>query len=328
MSPPMDWLSRLLAMMTVTGELEYRCSYGAPWRTVYEDILPGDMPYHVVLKGTAILEAPGGDAPQRLGPGDIVLLPHGSTHVLHDGSGAPPLPTVERAALSRVTLSENAGGGDRLDMLCGRFRLAAPHDRLMRDYLPQRLVVRAAPAGETPPQTTAAQLAGLLGLMRAESLGEQLGGHALLNALSAALFALTLRLASEAQTPALGLLALAGQPRLAPALTAMFDDPAHPWTLPELAQRCHMSRATLARHFQDKVGRSASDLLTDLRMSLAANALKKPALSTEAVAEIVGYQSVAAFRRAFTQRTGMTPGEWRRHEGRDAAPHENSLQPI
>jgi AraC family transcriptional regulator, activator of mtrCDE len=73
-----------------------------------------------------------------------------------------------------------------------------------------------------------------------------------------------------------------------------------------------MSRATLVRHFQDKVGRSASDLLTDIRMTLAANELKKPSTSTEAVAEAVGYQSLAAFRRAFTQRMGMTPGDWRR----------------
>ena len=58
-------------------------------------------------------------------------------------------------------------------------------------------------------------------------------------------------------------------------------------------------------------------LLTDLRMSLAANELRKPAISTEAVAEAVGYQSVSAFRRVFTDRMGMTPGEWRRraHKG-------------
>jgi AraC family transcriptional regulator, activator of mtrCDE len=73
-----------------------------------------------------------------------------------------------------------------------------------------------------------------------------------------------------------------------------------------------MSRATFMRQFQDKLGRSALDLLTDLRMSLAANELKKPAISTEAVAETVGYQSVSAFRHVFAERMGMTPGEWRR----------------
>src|SRR3546814_20823624 len=73
-----------------------------------------------------------------------------------------------------------------------------------------------------------------------------------------------------------------------------------------------MSRAAFMRHFQDRLGRSALDLLTDLRMSPAANELKKPAISTEAVAETVGYQSVSAFRRVLAERMGMTPGEWRR----------------
>jgi AraC family transcriptional activator of mtrCDE len=154
----------------------------------------------------------------------------------------------------------------------------------------------------------------LVELMRREATGAHLGAHAMLDAYSAALFALTLRNASEADEAPLGLIAGANHPRLAPALTAMFDDPAHPWTLPELADLCHMSRATLIRQFQDHVGRSANDLLTDIRMTLAANALRNPSASTDAVAEQVGYQSLVAFRRAFTQRLGVTPGEWRRAE--------------
>jgi AraC family transcriptional activator of mtrCDE len=66
------------------------------------------------------------------------------------------------------------------------------------------------------------------------------------------------------------------------------------------------------RHFQDRLGRSAVELLTDIRMSQAANELKKPALTTEAVADSIGYRSVAAFRRVFADRMGMTLGQWRR----------------
>ncbi|MGF6753352.1 AraC family transcriptional activator of mtrCDE [Paraburkholderia sp. GAS42] len=310
--PRLDWLSRLLVMMPVRGQLEIRCSYGAPWRIAYERANPGEMPYHVVLGGSAVLEIPGGSAPLRLVAGDIVLLSHGSEHVLHDGSGAAPSPASTRESLN-VEVSENAGTGEHLDMLCGRFVLTPPHDRLMRDYFPATLVVRTSAQDDTAKQNaTAVQLATLVGLIRAESTTFNLGGHAMLNALSAALFALTLRTASESNAVPFGLLALAANPRLAPALTAMFNEPAHPWTLPDLAQLCNMSRATLVRQFQDKVGRSANDLLTDIRMTLAANELKKPSTSTETVAEVVGYQSLAAFRRAFTQRMGMTPGDWRR----------------
>jgi AraC family transcriptional activator of mtrCDE len=73
-----------------------------------------------------------------------------------------------------------------------------------------------------------------------------------------------------------------------------------------------MSRATAARHFQESLGRSANDLLTDIRMTLAANELGTSLTSTAAVADMVGYQSEAAFQRAFKQRMGVTPARWRR----------------
>jgi AraC family transcriptional activator of mtrCDE len=311
MSTDIDWLSRFLAIVTVTGRLEIRCSYGAPWNVTYGDSSPGEMPYHLILRGTASLDAPHRKA-IPLQAGDIVLFPHGSAHVLTDGSGLPPARSHEHAT-PNVLLSENEGKGERLDMLCGRFAIAAPHDRWLRSYLPSTLVVRAGrddALGAGPAAAT--HLANLVELMRTESVDGRLGGYAMLNALSAALFALVLRVASEAEAPPAGLLALAGHPKLAPAISAMLGDPARAWTLPELAAMCSMSRATFMRHFQDGLGRSASDLLQDIRMSMAANVLKNTAESTEAVAEAVGYQSVSAFRRIFRQSIGMTPGEWRR----------------
>jgi AraC family transcriptional activator of mtrCDE len=194
--------------------------------------------------------------------------------------------------------------------LCGHFAIAPPHDRLLRSYLPPRLIVHAgAQAGQ---KDTAAQLGGLVALMRGESADDLLGGRAMLNALSTAMFALVLRLASETEDAPRGLLALAGHPRLAPAVAALFNEPARAWSLPDLARLCNMSRATLARQFQEKLGRSASDLLTDIRMTLAANELKKFSLSTGAVAEAVGYQSEAAFQRAFKSHMGITPAQWRK----------------
>jgi AraC family transcriptional activator of mtrCDE len=148
--------------------------------------------------------------------------------------------------------------------------------------------------------------------MRGETADDQLGGRAMLNALSTAMFALVLRLASETGDAPRGLLALAGHPRLAPVVAAMFNAPARAWTLPELAQLANMSRATLARQFQEKVGRSPSELLTDIRMTLATNELRKSSLSTGAVAEAVGYLSEAAFQRAFKSHMGITPAQWRK----------------
>jgi AraC family transcriptional regulator, activator of mtrCDE len=311
MSPPLDWLSRLLEMTPVRGQLDLRCQYGAPWRIDQAASAAGEMPYHIVLDGSALLENPAGGSPVPLAAGDILLLANGDAHTLHDGSGKRAKPAIVRTG-ANVVFSGNKGTGARLDMLCGRFALSSTHARLLRRYMPSHLVVHAGDdiakeAGDTGPH-----LWGLVALMRSESGVDGLGGRAMLNALSTALFALTLRCASQAQEAPAGLLALAGYPRLAPAIEALFHDPGHPWTLPLLASKCNMSRATFVRLFQEKLGCSASDLLTDIRMTMAANALRTSTASTGAVAESVGYQSEAAFQRAFKLHTGVTPAQWRR----------------
>jgi AraC-like DNA-binding protein len=314
----MDWLSRLFEMMPVRGRLDLRCSYGSPWRIDQGPGQTNEIPYHAVLAGSAMLEDPAGGRQLQLKAGDILLLPGNPRHVMHDGSGAAPLAARNRASLN-FTISENLGSNEQLDLLCGHFAIAPPHDRLLRSYLPPRLVVHAGVhAGKE--ETAATQLAGLVSLMRNESSDDHLGGLAMLNALSTAMFALVMRLASQTEDAPRGLLALAGHPRLAPAVAALFNEPARAWSLPELAQLCNMSRATLARQFQEKLGRSPGDLLTDIRMTLAANELKRSSLSTAAVAEAVGYQSEAAFQRAFKSHMGVTPAQWRKMQepsGRD-----------
>ncbi|HEY6734887.1 MAG TPA: cupin domain-containing protein, partial [Roseiarcus sp.] len=187
----MDWLSRLFEMMPVRGRLDLRCSYGAPWRIDQGPGEANEIPYHAVLAGSAILDDPAKGRPMQLKAGDILLLPGNPRHVMHDGSGAAPLPARNRASLN-FTISENLGSDERLDLLCGHFAIAGPHDRLLRSYLPPRLVVHAG--AEIGQQGTAAQLAGLVSLMRRESADDHLGGSAMLNALSTAMFALVLRL--------------------------------------------------------------------------------------------------------------------------------------
>src|SRR5258708_21145905 len=200
---------------------------------------PGGTPFPLVVGGPAWRETRGGRPPRHLTAGDILLFPHGAAHTLHDGSGESPAPARERATLN-MTISENAGTGDRLDMLCGRFVLTPQHERLLRDYLPPRLVVRAPDRGAgTERPATGAQLEGLVTRMRTESALESLGGRAMLNALSTAMFAWTLLVGHESDDAPPGLLALPAHPPLAPALAAMFQEPARALTLPEVARLCH-----------------------------------------------------------------------------------------
>lgn len=312
MSFRFDWLSHLLQTIAVTGRLEAHCTYGAPWRVDWAQSAVHEIPYHVVLRGRAILEDLESGTSRELLAGDIVLLPRGSAHVLHDGSGDAPGPTRDRTSSGGWIVSGNDGTGEQLDMLCGRFLIEPPHDRLIRDWLPATLMIRAVDSGGGRGPSASSHLASLVAMMRLESAADKPGGHAILNALTSALFTLALRAASESGQASTGLSALAGHRRLAPAIAAMFTDPARAWNLPDLAELCSMSRATFMRHFQDKLGRSAMELLTDIRMSIATNELKKPGMTTEAVADLVGYRSVAAFRRAFTDKMGLTPGQCRR----------------
>src|SRR5258707_8376463 len=78
MESPHDWLSRLLEMIPVKGTLDYRCFLGAPWRIDFAASQLGEIPYHVILGGSAVLEDPEGGPTRKLVTGDILLFPHGS----------------------------------------------------------------------------------------------------------------------------------------------------------------------------------------------------------------------------------------------------------
>ena len=153
--------------------------------------------------------------------GDILLLSSGTAHSLHDGSGAPPMPAYNRPGLNLV-FSENGGTGERLDMLCGHFITSPEHNRLFRTYLPPLLIVRGARGLSVAGQTAAsAQVSGLIALMRPNGAGKsRRPRHA--ERASSALFTWPSACSEAAEAPA-GLLALAGHPRLAPAMTAMFQ---------------------------------------------------------------------------------------------------------
>jgi AraC family transcriptional regulator, activator of mtrCDE len=323
----MDLLSRLLALMPVAGRLDVRCHFGAPWRIDNPAADTRAIPYHVLLRGVAVIEDEHG-SPLQMRAGDIALFPAGAAHALHDGSGAAASPATARV-VNGLKIETNQSDGEGVDILCGRFLLPAVPQRLLRDHLPGRLLVHSVAPPESHDATSGtdmhdtigtSRLARLIQLMREEALEQGPASETLVNHLSGALFALTLRFASDCAEPPRGLLSLAQRPRLQPAISAMFDEPGKPWSLPELAALCHMSRATFARHFDEAIGRSASDVLTEIRMALAGRKLAQTALPIAEIGEAVGYQSDAAFQRVFKRQVGMTPARWRALAKAEAAP--------
>lgn len=197
----MDLLSRLLSLVPVTGALDVRCHFGAPWRLEKREGAHHEIAYHVLLSGHAVVDD-GHGTPCPLLPGDIVLFPGGGAHSLHDGSGRKPKPTRHRQA-EHLTIAENKGSGEPADVLCGRFFLGTGSTRLLRDYMPGQLVVHSAAQADAggidgAEDVASTRLARLIQLMREEAADERPGSASLVNHFSAALFALTLRFASQA----------------------------------------------------------------------------------------------------------------------------------
>ncbi|AXE94287.1 AraC family transcriptional regulator [Paraburkholderia terricola] len=320
----MELLDRLLSLMPVTGRLDVRCHFGSPWRIDHPESNEWEFPYHVLLRGEAVVESDTGENSEpalRMKAGDIVLFPSGSAHSLHDGSGKPPRAARERHK-DGLTIATNGNARGGADVLCGRFVLPAVPQQLMRDHLPGRLLVSSVSEGDGQARDAAfaaTRLARLIELMREEAFEQRPGSATVVNQLSGALFALTLRCASDTDQAPRGLLALAQRQRLQPALAAMFDEPGKPWTLPKLAELCHMSRATFARHFEEAINRSASDVLTEIRMALAGRKLAQTGMSVAEIGEAVGYQSEAAFQRVFKRQVGMTPAKWRARSSKTRA---------
>ncbi|AMB88114.1 AraC family transcriptional regulator [Pseudomonas agarici] len=310
----MDILSRLLLLMPASGTLDIRCHFSPPWRLDYAASGPREIPYHILLRGTAQVD--DGEHPVLfMQAGDILLIPSGVSHVLYEGGRA--LSTTGKSHRERgLRIITNESDAKPVNMLCGRFILPLSPRQMIKDNLPRQLIIRGICdpnnfTHSTEEQVARTRLARLVTLMHEEAIEHSSGSESIINHLSGALFGMTLRLASEGAEPLTGLLRLVQRPRLQPAFTAMFEDYSKTWTMSELASLCLMSRSTFARQFGEAVGRSANDMLVEIRMMKASKQLAQTSNSISKIAQDTGYKSDAAFQRAFKNHIGMTPGKWR-----------------
>jgi AraC family transcriptional regulator, activator of mtrCDE len=303
----MDSLSHLVHMLSPSGTVDLHCLFAGSWSVNHDPAASGHVPYHLILGGHSRMRA--GETDMELEAGDVLLFPHGAAHTLRSMQGdenatRPPTPPVHHfnGVLTEVT---RPGDGDPLDMLCGTFVLKGPGSLLLRT-LPDVLRVRTAGRVEC------AWLVSLIRMMQSESEAPQPGSAAVIGELSTALFTIVLRTLIAERGTAHGLLALMGDPRLSRALEAVLRAPEHPWTIATLAEQSNMSRATFARQFTQLSGMTPLELVTGLRMELAARLLSEEKLSAARVGEQCGYVSQAAFGRVFKQHYGVGPGAYRR----------------
>jgi AraC-like DNA-binding protein len=159
------------------------------------------------------------------------------------------------------------------------------------------------------PLSSVSELAPTIELLFAEAFGKRPGRQAAVNRLAEYFFILLLRSAIHAQLVKSSVLMGLNDPRLATAITAIHEQPEHPWSLKELAHLAGMSRARFALHFHRVVGATPFEYLTDWRLGVAQTMLRQGE-SLKLVAPAVGYTSSTALTRVFTQKLELSPTEW------------------
>jgi AraC-like DNA-binding protein len=323
-----DTLSDVLRTVRLRGAVFYFVSGGDQWaahappaRTIAEAVFPGVehvMEYHVVTKGSA-WAALDGEAPVRLGVGDIVVFPHGDEHVMTSAPGVradvtdpswfyatrnepKPMPLTFHGVDSFSVEEPPRDAANNL--VCGFFGCDARPFNPLIATLPRLLHLPASgDAFET----------GLLRQAMQSWRERRPGSEALLERVSEMMFVDAVRRYLEAlPQESLGWLAGLRDRHVGRALSALHADPARDWSMELLAKEAALSRSALHERFVQLVGQPPMQYLAQWRMQVAARLLRECQSTVASVAQEVGYDSEAAFARAFKRQTGKPPAAWRR----------------
>lgn len=315
-----DVLSDVLRAVRLTGAVYFDFDLSSPWvaeappsREIAARVMPGAqrvIEYHLLARGTCWGHAIGQE-PIRMNEGDLIVFPQGDAHVLSSAPGmraAPDMSAFARPSTPLPIVYELGGGGpDRARLVCGFLGCdERPYNPLLT-ALPS--VIHLSAAG---PHAATGWLGTLLNIAVRESGTARAGGENVLARLSELMFVETIRQYLEtlpaAQT---GWLAGLRDPVVGQALAALHGEPSQPWTVEGLARFVGLSRSVLAERFTGMVGQPPMQYLALWRMQLASRMLAEGA-PVGSVAAAVGYESGAAFSRAFKKLVGQSPATWRR----------------
>jgi AraC-like DNA-binding protein len=277
--------------------------------------------YHFLTEGRAYARLPDGRR-EELTAGDIVIFPYGDAHVLGNGAPEKPVDTLGMFAKSLtqgLKLVRFGGGGEITRFVCGFLACEPRLSEVFLAGLPPMLKVHVAkePSGRW--------LEHSIRFSVGEVNGSNAGSGVVLAKLSEALFVETLRRYINALPPdQTGWLAGARDPIIGQALALLHREPAHPWTVSNLARRVGLSRTRLAERFRHFLGESPMAYLAQWRLKLGAEILQATEDSVAEVAAAVGYGSEASFNRAFKREFDCPPAQFRRK--RNAPPAQRSQE--
>ena len=307
-----DPLGEALHFLRMRGVMYCRSECTAPWALElppFEDCLM----FHVVTSGRCHLEVDGSDD-HTLQPGEFALVPHGAGHRLTSEHGVAPakLFDLPREQISdRYEILRHGGGGAPTTVMCGAVRFDHPAAHRLVTLLPTVITIDAWNTPELE------WIQSTLRLMAIEAQEMRPGGETIVTRLADILVIQAIRswIAKDpaAQTGWLGALQ---DKQIGRALAIVHRDPAQPWTVASLADHVAMSRSAFAARFTSLLGEPAMHYVTRWRMHVALAWLKEDGAPLGEVAGRLGYESEAAFSRAFKRFLGFSPGTVRRASGK------------
>ena len=305
---PVDPLGEALHFLRMSGVFYCRAEVCAPLG-VRLPAMEDSMMFHVVTSGRCWLEDADG-ARRILQPGDFALVPHGQGHLL---LSEPQARAVDLFDLPRQQVSErfeilrHGDGVATVNLICGAVRFDHPSARRLIAMLPRLICIDAADS----PQLDWMQ--STLRFMACEARELRAGGEAVITRLADILVIQAIR-AWMAKDPAAqtGWLGALRDKQLGRAIVLIHRDPARDWTLASLAAEAAMSRSAFAARFTELVGVPAMHYVAQWRMHLARSWLQEQDIGLGDLSSRLGYQSEAAFSRAFKRFMGVSPGAVRR----------------
>lgn len=286
-----DMLSDAIAVMRAGQPTSNRLRLASPW--CYRFAPYDGAGFHVLLRGAGWL-IPEHEPPTPLGAGDVVLIPHGSTHILSDSPGAD-------GAVPFATAVDAPEG--QTDVLCGKYRLDRSRRHPVLAGLPEVVHLPARVGRHHGLRAAIDQLGGEVG-------SDRPGRHAVIAGLLDLLLVYLVRAWLD-DNPRNGWPQALRDPEIASALEALHTDPARAWRIDGLAAHVGLSRATLARRFTALTGQPPMAYLAWWRMTTAARLLRDTDTSLPAIARDVGYSSPFTFSHAFKRHFGLAPGHYR-----------------
>jgi AraC-like DNA-binding protein len=306
----MDILDDILNTLDLSGALYFRTDFSPPW-SVTVPVLSGAARFHLVVQGQCTVTLPDKRV-WVLNPGDLILIPHGQTHILSDApvEQAPPLETVLEKVQYDGSGVLRVGTGDATastQLVCGHFTFREKAGHAMLRAMPDQLIVTAAMRAEN------SWLDDVLRLISRHMFSDRAGLDASVRRLSEVMFIELMRIGIESEEQGQLQHALKGfrDPQIGQALAIIHKDLQKPWTVGSLAREVGMSRSSFAERFADLMGQGPMSYLTDWRLQKALALLGTNKINVQQIATETGYQSPAAFTRAFAAKFGETPTRYR-----------------